>query len=514
MSLENNDSSINDDIIETKIITFVSYCDVYKKFIKECLLSIIYQKYSNYEIIIINDGSENTDELKEFIKNYNNILLIDYNEKNNGPAFSKWKFIEYIQTNIKKYNMNDILCIIDGDDILFSVETFLIINETYQNEKCWFTYGSSLGKFTEGQSAIPDDCDNIRFYKWLYSHPRTFKVALAMEFTEYDFKFYNNWLTKCTDRPLVYHCIEFAGRERVKFIDKILYDYKEHEQNSYKTVTYELKKQQEIYIRDSSPKNKIIEDIHVIMCCWKRIQFLESQIYNLNEQTVSKRIHLHLLNNNINNKVKLDKMIIEFKIKYKNIKISLTHYYNKYYGFQRFIYIKDYLIKDYNIDYVMMIDDDQLFEIDWIENMYNSREPKTYKSWYCKKWTPDNIDYWSGSFLNRLYCKRNDVDKDIDNITYCGTGGSIIDVAIFYDTSKLWDIPDDIPEPVSIFNIEDLYLSFIAKKIYGWKLKMSKFTEKFTYNDSNETSNSVSSYVTLKLQKQLFLEYLIKKYGL
>jgi len=508
-----NDISKN-IIIETKIVVFVPYCDIYKRFIEDCLLSIAEQKYSNYEVVIVNDGSVDTDELKNFIKKYNNIILLDYAEKNNGPAFSKWKFIEYIQKNISKYNMNDIAFIIDGDDRLACDDAFLTINDAYQNKKCWMTYGSAVGKFTETQGPIPNDCDNIRLRDWIYSHPRTFKLALLMEFVANDFKILNEWLTKCTDRPLVYNCIEMAGKERVAFINKVLYDYLEHDQNSYKTVGYASKKRQQDYVRDIKPKAKTIEDIHIVMCCWKRIQYLDNQIKNLNEQTVSSRIHLHLLNNNEDNKKQLDEMVIDFKLRYKNVKISLTHYKNEYYGYQRFLYIRDCLIKKYNIDYAIMIDDDQLFENDWVENMYNSREPKTYKAWYCKKWVYNNIDYWKGSFLTRLYCKNKLVNKDIDNIHYCATCGCIIDVTIFNDNSIFWDIPSDLPPGVTIYNIEDLYLSFIAKKVYGWELVLNKFPEKVSYNDIDNESKAVNLFSSLILQKQLLLEYLVNKYGL
>jgi hypothetical protein len=275
-----------------------------------------------------------------------------------------------------------------------------------------------------------------------------------------------------------------------------------------------MKKKQIDYISNIKPKSKMIEDIHIVMCCWQRINLLEIQLDNLNEQTVSNRIHIHLLNNNVENREKLDEMIIDFRIKYTNIKISLSHYNNEYYGFQRFLYVKDNLIKNYNIDYVLFIDDDQIFDNDWVENIYNSREPKTYKAWYCKYWTNDNIDYWTGSPLSISYCKRWDVNKDIDTIHYCATCGCIIDTTIFYENSVLWNIPTDIPRDVSVYNIEDLYLSFIAKKVYGWKLVLSKFTEKQNFNSTNLECKKVALYLTLKEQKQILLEYLVKKYGL
>ena len=51
-------------------------------------------------------------------------------------------------------------------------------------------------------------------------------------------------------------------------------------------------------LRNRKKLNQYIEDIHIVMCCWKRFQNLDSQINMLNNQTVSNRIHFHLVNNN------------------------------------------------------------------------------------------------------------------------------------------------------------------------------------------------------------------------
>ena len=40
------------------------------------------------------------------------------------------------------------------------------------------------------------------------------------------------------------------------------------------------------------------DDIHVVMCCWKRIENLEKQIININNQKCTNKINFHLLNNN------------------------------------------------------------------------------------------------------------------------------------------------------------------------------------------------------------------------
>ena len=42
-------------------------------------------------------------------------------KQNNGPAYSKYVFIKYINSSRNKYNCNDIAIIIDGDDSIYDI---------------------------------------------------------------------------------------------------------------------------------------------------------------------------------------------------------------------------------------------------------------------------------------------------------------------------------------------------------------------------------------------------------
>ena len=102
--------------INTKIIVFVPYCDVFKPYIIECLKSIERQIYTNFQIIIVNDGSKDTTLLNSVINNNPFYTIINI-EECRGPAHSKWIFTDYIQRNTKNFNMNDIIIFVDGDDL-------------------------------------------------------------------------------------------------------------------------------------------------------------------------------------------------------------------------------------------------------------------------------------------------------------------------------------------------------------------------------------------------------------
>ena len=111
------------------------------------------------------------------------------------------------------------------------------------------------------------------------------------------------------------------------------------------------------------------------------------------------------------------------------------------------------------LDYVVIIDDDQFFPNNWLENLWKMKYPQTYACWYGKTWYHTR-DYWNSSIVSYNDLIKN-LNKDIKKFHYGGTGGSIIDTSIFNNKSLLWDIPNDLPSKVSIYNIEDLWLSFI-----------------------------------------------------
>lgn len=314
----------------------------------------------------------------------------------------------------------------------------------------------------------------------------------------------NQWLTKGTDRPLIYNIIEWCGFDKCKYIDKIIYNYVEHENNSYKTINYSTKMLQLNYLSDITPKVQVIEDIHIVMCVYKRPFNLITQLTNLNNQTVCNRIYLHVINNN-NKLVEIFEDLLNDTN--NKLKYQLYNYDNTYFGYQRFLTIKDEILKNHNMDYVIIIDDDQVFPNDWVEKMYNLRTPKTYYSWYVKKWCDTNLDYWNGSLINISDCKKNKV-VNLDNFHYGGTGGSIIDVNIFNQNSELWNIPNDLPINISIYNIEDLWLSYVIIYYYKWNIKRSFLPEDKSFNATNVMSDTHSLWRQIQKEKQILFEYL------
>ena len=142
--------------------------------------------------------------------------------------------------------------------------------------------------------------------------------------------------------------------------------------------------------------------------------------------------------------------------------------------------------------------------------MWNLRKPKIYSGWYCKKWI-DNLNYWEGSIISISDFKKNN-NKNIKKVDYVGTGGCIIDTTIFQEKSSFWNIPTDLPKGITIYNMEDLYLSFISENEFGYNLERSFLPIYQSINHIDENSNKNSLWLMLHNEKHVLFKYLIKKY--
>jgi hypothetical protein len=465
----------------------------FENFLKECLDSIIMQNYKKWRCYLFDDGSNDNSAniCKYYIDKYiDRFVYIKKDEKNNGPSFSKY----YGMKEIEKYsNANDIFMIVDGDDYLIDNNSFNIINKEYIEKKCWMTYGSFRGKW-EQQSMDKPTSGNYRVESWRYSHPRTFKCGLIKEFTEDDFKMKGKWLTKGTDRPLVYNSLEWCGNDKISYIKNIIYYYREHDNNTYKIIKNTDIISQKKYVDELDPKEMIKDHINIIMCSWKRTHVLKDVIKSLEKQTVFDRIILHIVNNNVDEIENIKNIIKESKII-----IKLSNFDNKNNVFERYIYASK-ILKENIIDYFIFIDDDQYFETEQIEKLWSIREPMCMVTWYGRLFSNNEPKYWTET----KYCHNNS-NEEIKYFDYGGVGFSIIDSNIFNEDSFLFNLPNI---DIDIKKIDDLWLSYIIKNKYNWNIKRSFLPPK-NFTDKETSANSL--YLSLKEDKQKLLKYLHEK---
>ena len=239
-----------------------------------------------------------------------------------------------------------------------------------------------------------------------------------------------------------------------------------------------------------------MDKIHIILCTYNRIYNLEKVLQSLHNQTVSNQIVLHLLNNDINQKEEIKKLISN---KY-NFKIILTHYNNENNIFERFIYANKFVEHMSLLKYLIFIDDDMTYENTWVEKMYNLRRPQHYITWYVKLYNlrDKNIDYSHSSLITYKDSKKN-TNKKIRYGNYGGPGGCIIDTDIFRD-KRFYKLPIEHAK-----YMDDIWLSYYISHIKKWKI-MRSFLAPNLIPARHDTL-----YDTKKDEKNTFFKFLIKK---
>ena len=201
-----------------------------EKYLRECLNSVVSQSYSNWECIIVDDGS--IDHSKNIIEEFvsDNRIKVFYRSKNKGATYTKKECIEYAQGDICGY--------LDSDDMLapYAIEAMIqahedknvsIVSSRYYkiNENGDIIGSNRLlklpregGGYLEGRDYTPEHF--VAFKKKAYTQTKGLDIN-----------------HKIGDDQELYLLLEEVGRWVV--LDKYLYYYRVHSQSISKTKTFE-----------------------------------------------------------------------------------------------------------------------------------------------------------------------------------------------------------------------------------------------------------------------------------
>jgi glycosyltransferase involved in cell wall biosynthesis len=192
-----------------------------EKFLEEQLHTLLYQTYSNIEIVISDDGS--TDGSLNIIKKYlsDQRVKLFKNEHNLGYVKNFEKVIQHCK--------GDYIALSDQDDIwdLTKIETLLgqIGNATliYHDSTLIDTGKKELGKISgllrmyQGDNPFP-----LLFYNCVSGHSCMFKKTLVPHLGAFNSNFYHDW----------WIAFVAGNMGKIKYIDQALVKYRQHHQSS------------------------------------------------------------------------------------------------------------------------------------------------------------------------------------------------------------------------------------------------------------------------------------------
>ena len=194
------------------------------EWIEECIESVINQSHTDWEAVIVNDGSsDNTGDI--IAKFSDSRIKVITNTKNNGSPLAS-----IIQaTQALNAEQEDIIINLDGDDKLSDPYVIQHLNEVYLDKSVLMTYGQfePMSKtYSNYCKQIPDTCTYRKSGLWLASHLRTYKKKLFDLIDDNDLRDVDGEYYKLAgDAALLYPLIELAGNGRVKFIPRVMYSY-------------------------------------------------------------------------------------------------------------------------------------------------------------------------------------------------------------------------------------------------------------------------------------------------
>lgn len=192
--------------------------------------------------------------------------------------------------------------------------------------------------------------------------------------------------------------------------------------------------------------------VAVVLLTWQRYNNLKVTLESLLKQTY-KNFDVVVSNGNLrNNAIAVIEKYSNFYRK-KGLNIVNRNDGNDLFAFRRFVVGKDLAHLGYDV--VMFIDDDVTIPTQYIANCLEQYEPQSYKSGFA--W----VLHHRGSSYYKHRTRKWDNQEQIH---YCGTGFSMIDASIFLDEDLINTAP-----PAAL-KIEDLWLSYYAQHVKGWKL--------------------------------------------
>ena len=212
------------------IILVTSYND--EDWVEYNLASILNQTYSNYKVMYYNDASEDNTYQKvlNIVEDNPKFTLHNRNE-NKGALYSYLKCLDTLEDE-------DILVCLSGDDWLFNDDVLENLNNFYNENDVWMTYGKfycwdGVSDITEGNpqnTAYPEFVHKHKLYRkdtWRASHLRTFKGFLVKKLDKNIFKsnLDSKYYDHAADLAMSFPCLEMCGKDKIGVVDFPSYVY-------------------------------------------------------------------------------------------------------------------------------------------------------------------------------------------------------------------------------------------------------------------------------------------------
>lgn len=220
--------------------------------VKQMLLSIVAQSYTNWRIILIDDVSSSEHKITaakhiEAVKH-----ICDDGDKINvlWNLEKKWE-VTNVLTGIATCADDDIICRIDADDVLCDVDALMMLDQAYNTTKCDVAWTMHRWGFSDRNISAPlPKGANPYVHPWCTSHLKTFRKRLINDVPYVNFTNMNgDPARRCGDQA-VYLPVLHRATNRL-FVPRVMYRYNIDERGGavYQTDDAKFQKAEADFIR-------------------------------------------------------------------------------------------------------------------------------------------------------------------------------------------------------------------------------------------------------------------------
>lgn len=198
-------------------------------YLEKCVSSIMSQRYSDYKVVFINDCS--TDGCEKYLPEESDKVKIITNTVRKTALENIFNAIMFHS------EPDELIVLVDADDWLLTRNALKTIDEFFQSQKCWVSWGScqwygdvyNRKDFSSPYSKA--EFKNLRKAPFRFSHIRCFYSGLFKKIQEQDENFSifkdkkGEFYKSCYDVPIMFSLSEMASFERCYHNPVKLYAY-------------------------------------------------------------------------------------------------------------------------------------------------------------------------------------------------------------------------------------------------------------------------------------------------